>query len=44
MIDPEVWEILARRLDEICRLRAEREQPEVKLVFDKHDQARVIQS
>ena len=42
MIDAETWLILARRLEEIRKAREENEQPEVKLEFDAHDQARVV--
>ena len=42
MIDRETWVLLAERCAEIKRLREEQEQPEVELVFDIHDQAKVV--
>ena len=43
MIDRETWIILAERLEQIRLARGARvEQPEVKLKFDEHDQARVV--
>ncbi len=42
MIDRETWLILAKRLEQIRKAREELEQPEVKLVFDAHDQAKVV--
>ncbi len=42
MIDRDTWIILAHRCATISRLRAEPDQPDVELVFDNHDQARVV--
>lgn len=42
MIDRETWIILAERLEQTRRAREEAEQPEVRLEFDAHDQARVV--
>jgi len=46
MIDGETWVILGRRLEQIQRARLELEesQLEVRLVFDKYDQAKVVRS